>query len=217
VNDYIVLCDQIIRDESTKKYSLIGLFNRLNSNYFPSVIKPFNIFLQLNQVEKLEHRLIIFDGEKELFNGEFTGDIERNGIKFPDINMVAVIPGLQIESESILNISLYYNDEIVAETQLVVDFPPKPNFRELTRDDIGNIISDEGVIKTSIAEIQCRKCGTSHKYGISIDPYNPVPDDVSSIPENLVHECRNCKTREWIGPMKHTLLDSLGKKPPQQN
>jgi hypothetical protein len=43
----INICDSIIRDEATKKVSLIGLFNTINANVFPCVHPLLHVYVAL--------------------------------------------------------------------------------------------------------------------------------------------------------------------------
>lgn len=43
----INICDSIIRDEATKKVSLIGLFNTIRANSFPSVHPSMHVYVAL--------------------------------------------------------------------------------------------------------------------------------------------------------------------------
>jgi hypothetical protein len=43
----INICDTIIRDETTKKVSLIGLFNAIKANTFPSTHPLFHVYVAL--------------------------------------------------------------------------------------------------------------------------------------------------------------------------
>jgi hypothetical protein len=40
----LVVCDQVITEESTKKHTLLGVFSTIHSNQFPSVHSKFVIF-----------------------------------------------------------------------------------------------------------------------------------------------------------------------------
>jgi hypothetical protein len=210
VNNLILLCDQVIRDEATKKYTLVGLFNRFFSTAFPMILKPFFIFSQLTDVDELEHTLSIVNGDEILFSGTFTGHVDHPLTNQPDLNMVAMIPGLRIDHEGIYEVRLSSKEKKLASVNLIVDFPEEPRMKELTSQDIDKIIKDPQLIRKAIGEFSCRKCGTKARYGICIDPYTALDESVKSFPANLVHHCENCETREWLGIMKSKLVEKLG-------
>lgn len=43
----IVICDETIRDEATKKHTLVGLFNRITAKQFPCVHARLHVFVSL--------------------------------------------------------------------------------------------------------------------------------------------------------------------------
>lgn len=47
----MLLCDQTIVEESTHKRSLIGLFDRVKSNQFPTVHGSMSVYVQFREIE----------------------------------------------------------------------------------------------------------------------------------------------------------------------
>lgn len=217
MGDFLLFCDVALRDEVTRKYSLIGLFNRITTTHFPVVLKPFFLFCQLTGVTGFDHVISISDGTNELFNGELRGPAQPAGLT-QDIQFVMTIPPLQSRTEGPLTVAMRQGEKVpegrhvLAQAELVVDFPPPPHFRDLSREEIGRIIADPAAIKSATAELACRTCGAKACYGISIDPYNALPETVRHISAALVHDCPACHSREWLGAMKSELLNRLGKR-----
>lgn len=217
MHDLILLCDTAIRDESTKKYSLIGLFNRLQSATFPTVMRPFHVFCQLQNVVTLDHQLLIGSDEEEIFRGEFQGTVSSPGAPRPDLHLVAMIPALQVAREGVYPVRLLNRGELLVETELVVDFPTPPHFRDISREELGDILADPTATKAAVAEIHCRTCRKGCRYGINLDPYRELPDDTKPVPAAMIHQCDQCGTREWLGGLKAHLLQQLGKNLPPVN
>ena len=76
----IVVCDETIRDERTKKRTLVGLFNRIHSHKFPCVHAKLHVFVSLTNGRGRAQ------GELRLVSRETNEVISglRGGIRFPD-------------------------------------------------------------------------------------------------------------------------------------
>lgn len=211
MQNLILLCDTALRDEATKKYSLIGLFNRLQSATFPTVMRPFHVFCQLTDVAELDHCLTIGTDEEELFRGEFQGWTATVASLKPDLHLVAMIPALRVPREGVYAVRLSQAGQSPLETELLVDFPAPPPFREIGREELGRILADPAATRMTVAELQCRNCRKTARYGINLDPYRSLPPEVRPLPMTLVHQCDSCGTREWLGNLKAHLLEQLGR------
>jgi len=212
INDYIIVCDQVIVDENTKKHSIIGMFNKIDVDFFPVTLPPFYVYMKLSEIDGFDHVLTISDGETELYGcniwGQFTELVGLSGFSIT----TKVLP-LTLESESILKIRFKSGDRVMCETSLVVDYPPVPRFKEFSIEDIDRIIKSNNLIKSAAVEVKCRRCGNVVKYGISIDPNHRFGEEVITFPKSLIHQCEKCGSREWLGRYKTHILDIIGKNP----
>ena len=75
----MVICDQIIREEGTKKLSLVGLFNRIQAKKFPCVHSKLHVYLAITDyIGETNCELIFSDSDgREIV--KLAGPI-----KFPD-------------------------------------------------------------------------------------------------------------------------------------
>lgn len=213
MSDYVLLCDQVIRDEATRKYSLIGLFDRVHAARFPAMLRPFFIFCELSGVSGFEHAVAIRDLTEDIFLGEIRGQGGIPAGLAPDVHLVLPVPGLAVKREGPLTVEVRRSGEVVSSANLVVDFPPPPPFREFTRDELGRLLADPQAVKGGVGELACHACGAKARYGISLDPYADLPEGARPFPGDLVHPCP-CGAREWLAPMKADLLNRLGARPP---
>jgi len=211
VSDFVLLCDQVIRDEVTKKYSLIGLFDRVHAVRFPAMLRPFFIFCELSHVEGFAHAVAIRDLTEDLFVGEIRGQGGIPAGLAPDVHLVLPVPGLGVKREGPLSVELRAGAEVRASANLVVDFPPPPRFREFSREELGRLLADPAAVKGGLAEVACHACGVKARYALSLDPYAELPEGARAFPGDLVHACP-CGAREWLAPMKADLLNRLGAK-----
>lgn len=221
MSDFLLLCDQVIRDETSRKYSLIGLFDRVHATRFPAQLRPFFLFCQLSEVRAFNHEIVIAEGARDLFSGKIAGPGGIPPGLTPDVQIALPVPLLPVAREGPLSIEVRRDGEAVCRATLVVDAPPPPPFRELPREEIGRILEDPRAQKTVVGELACHACGTHARYGVSIDPYGGLPDGVAHFPVDHMHGCAKCGAREWIAPMKAALLQRLGTPagepaPPQQ-
>ncbi len=212
MSDFVLLCDQVIRDEATKKYSLIGLFDRVHAVRFPAMLRPFFIFCELSHVEGFAHAVAIRDLNEDIFLGEIHGQGGIPAGLAPDVHLVLPVPGLAVKREGPLTVELRAGDRIAATANLVVDFPPPPRFREFSREELGRLLADPSCVKGGMGEVVCGVCGEKARYALSLDPYAELPEGARPFPGDLVHACP-CGAREWLAPMKADLLNRLGTRP----
>lgn len=58
----MLLCDQTLVEEGTRKRSLIGLFDRVKSNQFPTVHGSMSVYVQFREIEgTFDFMLELFD------------------------------------------------------------------------------------------------------------------------------------------------------------
>ena len=58
----MLLCDQTIVEEGTRKRSLIGLFDRVKSNQFPTVHGSMSVYVQFREIEgKFDFTLELYE------------------------------------------------------------------------------------------------------------------------------------------------------------
>lgn len=212
MSDFVLLCDQVIRDEQTRKYSLIGLFDRVHATRFPAQLRPFFLFCELSEVRAFDHEIALRDGERDLFSGRIEGSGAIPAGLSPDIHLSLPVPPLTVAREGPLYVEIRRGGDTVARATLVVDAPPAPKFRDLSAEEIGRILADPDAAKSVVGEFACHGCGAAARYGLSIDPYATLPEGVRPFPVSLMHGCEKCSAREWLAPMKADLLNRLGRK-----
>lgn len=116
----IIICDEIIRDEKTKKMSLIGLFNTIASKKFPFDHPCLHIYIALTDFEgkangKIE--LIKQDDNKTIFKG--IGSINSpNRLAVVDLNFE--IFNIIFPSAGNYSFKFYINDEYLLQKRFIV-------------------------------------------------------------------------------------------------
>lgn len=85
----INICDNIIRDETTKKVSLIGLFNAIKVNTFPSTHPLFHVYVALTNGHGFyKSSLRIVNIEKNIALMNIDGDLNvTNPLQVLELNI----------------------------------------------------------------------------------------------------------------------------------
>lgn len=116
----MIICDQIIREEGTKKISLLGLFNRIHAKSFPCYHSKLHIYIALTDFEG--------QAECELKFSESSGNeiIKLAGpIKFPDrltvVEMEFCMNNLPIPKPGIYHFDFMINTEIIGHRKFKVE------------------------------------------------------------------------------------------------
>ena len=79
----MLLCDQTIVEEGTRKRTLIGLFDRVKANQFPTVHGSMSVYVQFREIEG------VFDFTLELYDLAEAGTLHK-----------AVVSGFKVQDKS---------------------------------------------------------------------------------------------------------------------
>lgn len=119
----INICDAIIRDEATKKVSLIGLFNTIRANSLPCTHPQMHVHVALTNGHgkyKTEVRFVSMETDKPIAG--MLGDLE-----FPDplhvVELNVCWQGLRFETEGIYLVQVLCGGETVGERKFMVVGP----------------------------------------------------------------------------------------------
>ena len=109
----ILVCDQIIRDVQTNKSSLIGLFNRITAENFPSIHPRIHVFVSLTNGHGTG------DGELRCVRRDVDETIGgmKGKIKFPSplavVDMNFNIAGIHFPGPGRYSFDFYFNGELL--------------------------------------------------------------------------------------------------------
>ena len=119
----INICDAIIRDETTKKVSLIGLFNTINANSLPCTHPQMHVHVALTNGHgkyKTEVRFVSMKTERPIAG--MVGDLEfPSPLHVVEIN--ARWQGLRFEEAGVYLVQVLCNDDIVGDRKFRVVGP----------------------------------------------------------------------------------------------
>jgi hypothetical protein len=109
----MLLCDQTILEEGTKKRSLIGLFDRISSAQMPTVHPSMSVYVQFREVEgTFDFTLELYDlaGEKTLHRSVVQGF--QVHAKSRDCELVFNLLAVRFEHAGEYEFRIYIDDYI---------------------------------------------------------------------------------------------------------
>ncbi len=116
----MVICDQVIREQGTKKPSLIGLFANINSTTFPCIHPQLYVYITVvggrgKQVGKL--RFVRDDPSTPIMQAQ--GDVQ-----FPNpvatVDMEFCLKKLRFEKAGLFHFEFWLDDDIIGQRSLSV-------------------------------------------------------------------------------------------------
>lgn len=121
----INICDTIIRDELTKKVSLIGLFNAIKASTFPSTHPSFHLYVALTNGHgkyKTSMRIVSVDNNEVLIN--IDGDLDvLDPLQAVEINIC--LQGLRFKGPGKYSLQVLCNGELIGSRDFMVIGPPQ--------------------------------------------------------------------------------------------
>ncbi len=121
----INICDTIIRDETTKKVSLIGLFNAIKANTFPSTHSLFHVYVALTNGHgpyKTSLRIVSVDNSEVLVN--INGELNViNPLQVIELNIA--LQGLRFNKPGKYSVQVLCNGEPIGSRDFLVIGPPQ--------------------------------------------------------------------------------------------
>lgn len=103
----MIICDQVIREEGTKKISLVGLFNTIHAKSFPCVHPKMHIYIALTEFTGVANCELKFSDEANQIITQLKGPMN-----FPDKLAIAEI-NFQINNLPLPKPGLYHFDFFV--------------------------------------------------------------------------------------------------------
>ena len=117
----MLLCDQTLVEEGSHKRSLIGLFDRVKSNQFPTVHGSMSIYVQFREIEgKFDFTLELFDlaEDKTLHKAEVKDFNEQE--KSRDCELVFNLLSVRFVHPGDYEFRIYVNDQIFGQKSFQV-------------------------------------------------------------------------------------------------
>ncbi len=117
----MLLCDQTIVEEGSRKRSLIGLFDRVKSNQFPTVHGSMSIYVQFREIEgKFDFTLELFDlAEDKTLHKAMVKDFEVQE-KSRDCELVFNLLSVRFVHPGDYEFRIYVNDQIFGQKSFQV-------------------------------------------------------------------------------------------------
>ena len=117
----MLVCDQTLVEEGTHKRSLIGLFDRVKSQQFPTVHGSMSVYVQFREIEG------VFDFMLELFDVEENKTVNRAMIKqykvqdrSRDCELVFNLLAVRFDHGGEYEFRIYVNDTIFGQKSFQV-------------------------------------------------------------------------------------------------
>lgn len=126
----IHICDSVIRDETTKKMSLIGLFNRIQTRTFPTVHPSLHVYVSLTNGHKVYEGELRFVNEKDssvLFTAK--GKVPfQNPLQNVELNFA--IRNLKFNEPGNFSVEFYCDGKFVGNRKFIVSGLPPSKSKE---------------------------------------------------------------------------------------
>ena len=121
----INICDTIIRDETTKKVSLIGLFSAIKANTFPSTHSLFHVYVALTNghgLYKTTLRIVSVENNEVLIN--IDGDLNvTSPLQVTELNIG--LQGLRFNKPGKYSVQVLCNGDPIGSRDFMVVGPPQ--------------------------------------------------------------------------------------------
>lgn len=115
----MVICDQIIREEGTKKISLLGLFNSIHSKKFPCTHRKMHVFIALTEYQGSANCELRLSSDSESPFVKMTGPLN-----FPDKLAVVEIDfcfnNIPLPAAGIYHFDFIVNDVLIGHRKFKV-------------------------------------------------------------------------------------------------
>ena len=120
----IIICDDIIRDEMSKKMSLIGLFSRIDARKFPAVHGSLHVYVSLTNGHKVyEGELRFVNDRKDMAVFSMKGKVPfRDPLQTVELNFA--IRNLKFDAPGNFSVQFYCDGIRVGERRFIVSGPP---------------------------------------------------------------------------------------------
>jgi hypothetical protein len=121
----INICDEIIRDEISRKISLIGLFNRIDATSFPVSHRSMHVYVSLTDGHK------IYEGELRFVNDKDESAIFtlKSRVPFKDprqtVELNFEVRNLQFHEPGNYSVRFYCDGKLAGERRFIVNGPPR--------------------------------------------------------------------------------------------
>jgi len=122
----IHICDEIIRDEISKKLSLIGLFNRIDATTFPASHRSLHVYVCLTDGHK------DYEGELRFVNDRDNSTILvlKGKVPFKDprqtVELNFEVSNLKFDEPGNFSVQFYCDGILAGERRFIVSGPPPP-------------------------------------------------------------------------------------------
>ena len=117
----MILCDQTLVEEGTHKRTLIGLFDRIKAQEFPSTHPSMSIYVQFREIEgTFDFTLELFDlNEEKSLNRAVIKDF-RVQDRSRDCELVFNLMSVKFEHHGDYEFRIYVNDYIFGQKSFAV-------------------------------------------------------------------------------------------------
>jgi hypothetical protein len=120
----ILDCDQVIRDEATKKSSLIGIFDRILATGFPALHARLTVYVSVIDAEgsyRLRLELVRVRDEMTVGRGDAEASVQD---RFIPAEWIFELYGVKFEESGTYEFRLWVNDRFFGSKSLsVVELP----------------------------------------------------------------------------------------------
>ena len=233
IKNYFLICENVIKDSHSGALSFINVRRRLVSDSFPCTVGGFHVAagfkpndsctLYDNKVNSLLAELkIISPSNKIITDIQQSIPIKRHGQKYPDLDFIFKIGKLSVETTGFYRIQLLdlANELILGEGVFEISFPPKPQIKQMSPEEIESVLRRNDIIKKVESSVKCPLCGHEKNFSLRLekDPVKQLEQELV-FSEDFIYQCEKCeKWRLHMGRIFSIMHKKLGQKaPPHRN
>ena len=115
----MVVCDQIIREEGTRKLSLLGLFNKIGSKKFPCVHPKMHIYIALTEYEGNANCELKFSDNSGKALVRMSGPLDFPN-KLAVVEMNFCINNIPLPTAGVYHFDFFVNGELIGHRKFEV-------------------------------------------------------------------------------------------------
>ncbi len=202
---YFIQCDDVQNDNG--KFSAVGIFDTIFSFIFPANHKKFFLLAGFSG-EPGDHSLELqVSGPDGRVLGNTKGDLK---LENPD-NVANVIFGFDsfpLPSEGRYTLSLFMDGDFVVEHGFTAK-PPFPR-RQRTSEEIDKLLTQQDVIRSANADVQCQRCRSKYKFQLQLDPKSGVEPGFTPLPPGNSFLCGQCGNEIPLTQVRQNLENIVG-------
>lgn len=202
---YFIQCDDVQNENG--KFSAVGIFDTIFSFIFPASHKKFFLLAGFSGEPGEHHLELQVSGPDGRVLGNTKGELKLDS---PDnvANVVFGFEGFPLPAEGRYTLSLFMDGDFVVEHGFTAK-PPFPR-RQRTPEEIDKLLTQQDVIRSANADVQCQRCRANYKFQLQLDPKSAVEPGYTPLPPGQSFLCGQCGNEIPLVQVRQNLENIVG-------